>query len=411
MSAGSYRVEHSCSQCGAPVVVEESDRLFSCSHCRVRLYLAGGRVGKYCLPCHPSLRDESLVYVPYWHVRGAHFSVFLTETKGRFLDVSRLAFTPSGLPVSLGMRAQAMTMRPAVEGVSGSFVRPDLPFGEMIAGAERMARAFGGADRRARIYHRAFVGEAASLVFAPVVFRGGEVIDAVLDRPLEGARNGEGTDLSPLDDSGKWKVAFLPVICPNCGWDMPGERKSEVLPCPNCDRVWRVEGGRFVELPFTALRGEGDVALPFWKVEVEVEGVKLESFADLAELANLPITVRPEWRERRPSFWTPAFRTRPRLFLTLARHLSLRPPEGEMTASVPVGALHPVTVGQEAATESIKLILADSAAPRRDILPLLEDLRITPREKELVYLPCTARGGDLVQEECAMSVRRNSLRD
>jgi len=393
------------------VVVEESDRLFACTHCRVRLYLAGGRVGKYCLPCQPSLRDENLVYVPYWHVRGAHFSVFLTETKGRFLDVSRLAFTPARMPVSLGMRAQAMTMRPAVDGVSGDFVRPDLPFGDMIAGAERTARAFGGGDRRARIYHRAFVGEAASLVYVPVVLRGDELIDAVLDRPLGGAGHGEGTEFSPLDDSGKWRVSFLPVICPNCGWDMPGERKSEVLPCPSCDRVWSVEGGRFVELPFMALKGEGDIALPFWKVEVEVEGVKLESFADLAELANLPVATRPEWRERRPSFWAPAFRTRPGLFLRLARQLSLRPPDGEMTASLPAGTLHPVTVGQEAATASIKLTLADAVSPRRDILPLLEELKITLRERGLVYIPCSARGGDLVQEECAISLRRNSLRN
>ena len=82
-----------------------------------------------------------------------------------------------------------------------------------------------------------------------------------------------------------------------------------------------------------------------------------------------------------------------------------------MTAGLPSGTLHPVTVGQEAAAESIKLTLADAAAPRSDILPLLEDLKITLRKKKLVYIPCTVRGGDLVQEKCAISLRRNSLRD
>lgn len=404
------KVEHSCSQCGAPVLLEEADRLFTCTHCRVRLYLAGGRVAKYCLPSDPALREDELLYVPYWHVRGAHYSVFLTETKSRFLDVSRLAFTPSRMPVSLGMRAQAMTMRPAVDGVAGKFVRPDVPFGEMIGGAERMARAFGGGDRRARIYHRAFVGEAVSLIYAPVLADGDELIDAVLNRPYGDTGRGEGVDFSPLDDSGKWRVTFLPVVCPNCGWDMPGERKSEVLPCPSCNRVWQVEGRRFVELPFAAMEGEGDIALPFWKVEAEVEGVELESFSELAELANLPVNSRDEWREQKPAFWAPAFRTRPGLFLRLARQLSLRPPGEEMSARVPEGTLHPVTVGPAAAAESIKLTLADAAAPRRDILPLLGGLKITPRETKLVYLPFTTRGGDLVQKRYGISLRRNALR-
>jgi len=392
------------------VLLEETDRFFTCSHCRVRLCLAGGRVAKYCLPREPSLQGEDLLYVPYWHIRGAHYSVFLAETKSRFLDVSRLAFSPCRLPASLGMRAQTMTMRPAVKGVAGSFVRPDLPFGDMIAGAERTARAFGGGDRRATIYHRAFVGEAVSLVYAPVLPDGDGLIDAVLNRPLGGAGREGGTEFSPLDDSGKWRVTFLPAVCPNCGWDLPGERKSEVLPCPSCDRVWQVKGEGFVELPFAAMRGEGDTALPFWKIEAEVEGVKLESFADLAELTNLPVRLEDEWRARKPAFWAPAFRMRPGLFLRLARQLSLRPPGGKSSAKVPNGTLHPVTVGHEAAVESIKLTLAEAAVPRRDILPLLDGLKITLREKKLVYLPFTTRGGDLVQREYAISLRRNALR-
>ena len=81
-----------------------------------------------------------------------------------------------------------------------------------------------------------------------------------------------------------------------------------------------------------------------------------------------------------------------------------------MSARVPEGTLHPVTVGRAAALESIKLTLADAAAPRRDILPLLDGLKITLREKKLVYLPFTTRGGDLVQREYAISLRRNALR-
>ena len=48
----------------------------------------------------------------------------------------------------------------------------------------------------------------------------------------------------------------------------------------------------------------------------------------------------------------------------------------KQTARVPAGTLHPVTVGPAAAAESIRLTLADTVAPRSDILPLLAGLKV-----------------------------------
>jgi hypothetical protein len=391
--------------------MEESDRLFTCGHCRVRLYMAGGRVAKYCLPPGNFPENDELLSLPYWHIRGAYYSVCLEETRKKFVDTSLLAFSAARLPVSLGVRTQAMTLRPAVKGIEGAFVRPDVPFGDMIERAERTMLAFGGADRRARVFHRSFVGEAVSLIYTPVRIEEGRLIDAVLNRPFPSGGTQERGAFSPLEDKESWRVRFLPVVCPNCGWDMPGEKKSEILPCPNCQRVWQAGASGYTPVSFGTLKGEGDVHLPFWSVSVEADGVKLESYADLVELANLSILPRDEWRVRKPVFWAPAFRCRPGLFLRLSRQLSLRPPEGEEEVEVPQGALHPATVGHLAAVESIKLTLADAAAPRREILPVLERLAVKVLGRRLNFLPFRIRGGDLVQERTGMSLRRNALRD
>jgi hypothetical protein len=392
-------------------MLEEADRLFTCGHCRVRLYLAAGRVAKYFLPPHSSLRMEDLFFVPYWHLRGAHYSVHISATKSTFLDTSCLASSAPGLPVTLGVRAQAMAMRIAAEGVAGSFVRPTLAYDDMLSRTERTVRSFSGAGRRAGAYLTAFVGEAVSLIYTPVLPAARGLVDAVLNRPFAGSRTVSPEDFGPLEETGSRAVSFLPAICPECGWDMPGERRSQVLLCTNCDRAWQVEGGRFVPLSFVSMEGGGEEALPFWRVEVGIDGMKLDSYADLAELANLPRAVREEWQRRRPAFWAPAFRSRPRLFLRLARQLTvLAPKERSMAPRVPPGKIHPVTIDHEAALESVRLTLAELAVPRKDVLPLLDGVKIKLLDRRLVYLPFTARGGDLTHEALGVSMRRNALR-
>jgi hypothetical protein len=374
MSVGSYKIEHSCSP-------------------------------------HASLRMEDLFFVPYWHLRGAHYRVHFSETESTFLDTSSLASSAPGLPVTLGVRAQAMAMRIAAEGVEGSFVRPTLAYGDMLSRTEGTVRAFSGSDRRAGAYLTSFVGEAVSLIYAPVLPEARGLADAVLNRPFPSSRTVSSEDFGTLDDTGSWAVSFLPAICPECGWDMPGERQSRVLLCTNCDRAWQVEGGRFVPLSFASMEGGGDEALPFWRLEVEIDGVKLDSYADLAALANLPRAVLDEWHRRRPAFWAPAFRSRPRLFLRLARQLTVFEPEEQIMAPrVPPGKIHPVTIDHEAALESVRLTLAELAAPRKNVLPLLKGVKVKLLDRRLVYLPFSARGGDLTHEALGVSMRRNALR-
>jgi hypothetical protein len=81
-----------------------------------------------------------------------------------------------------------------------------------------------------------------------------------------------------------------------------------------------------------------------------------------------------------------------------------------MAPRVPPGKIHPVTIDHEAALESVRLTLAELAVPRKDILPLLDGVKIKLLDRRLVYLPFTARGGDLTHEALGVSMRRNALR-
>src|SRR5262245_13627888 len=58
------RVEHRCSQCGAPALLEDTDRLFQCGFCRVKLCLLPGDGFRYLLP--PNITGADILYFPYW---------------------------------------------------------------------------------------------------------------------------------------------------------------------------------------------------------------------------------------------------------------------------------------------------------------------------------------------------------
>ncbi|RME62869.1 MAG: hypothetical protein D6778_10460, partial [Nitrospirae bacterium] len=58
-----------CPQCGGPVELEETDRLFRCSFCRVKLQITAPGPPRYWL----KPRDEpfsELIFLPYWRFKG-----------------------------------------------------------------------------------------------------------------------------------------------------------------------------------------------------------------------------------------------------------------------------------------------------------------------------------------------------
>lgn len=397
MTPGLLKVEQPCPQCGAPVLLEESDRLFACRHCRVRLYLSGGAAPRYFLP---PARGEDFLFVPYWHFRGASFAVTHGDITTRFFDKTLRAAGPDGLPLTMGVRTQAMTLRRAARGMEGRFLKPRATGDEALHRAEALSRSFGGLKEK--IVHTTFVGEARSLVYAPCYERDGAIWDAVLGR-RQVVRD-LGDSLGPFEDTSSWRTKFMPALCPECGWDLPGERRSVVLVCTGCRRAWESRNGRWLQISHMILPGTGGTFFPCWELNVHVEGLVPKNYA------TLPAATRGAWERDGVLLRVPAFASRPRVFMRLAGQLTTGPPgEGE-AGDLAGGELRPVTLERDDAMAMAGVVLTMLAVPKRDIYVLLPKLKIRLREAKLVFLPFRERGGDFVQAERGVSFRRNALR-
>jgi LSD1 subclass zinc finger protein len=102
-------------------------------------------------------------------------------------------------------------------------------------------------------------------------------------------------------------VGLRPLVCPNCGGDLPVEPDDVIFPCSSCHRAWQIHGAELSETPLeiaeVAAAGKpADVVyLPFWQLEP---------------------AAGPE-----PRAWMPAFRYRRLKALhDLATRLSAKPP-------------------------------------------------------------------------------------
>jgi hypothetical protein len=194
--------------------------------------------------------------------------------------------------------------------------------------------------------------------------------------------------------------------------DLDGDRDTLVLTCRNCDRAWKRGSEGLEETPFYVVpdkTGGEPFGLPFWRIQVGVEGISLASFADYVRFCNLPRALTPSMAESPFYFWVPAFKVNAALFLTLIRRVTLFQWQGEFEQRLGSLKCHPVTLPAEESAESLKTALADLAADKRTLLPRLEDMRIVTKEALLVYLPFRARGAELIQPQIPLGIQRKAL--
>jgi len=258
-----------------------------------------------------------------------------------------------------------------------------------------------------------------SLVFAPVILRGNSLFDAILQEPLgaipepvrERIIQAEARQTGGPDHDPHGQVGFLATLCPQCGWDMEGERDSLVLYCRNCNSVWRAQDRALRKLEFSFFPREADsrIHLPFWRLRVKVTGLPIDSYGDLVRIANMPGIPRTG-SDTELHFWVPAFKSQPNLFLRLARTLTVlqrEPPPDSVPGGLP---LFPVTLPLAEALESIKILIASMAVPKRLIFPRIPQLRLALLEHALAYLPFCERGEEYIEPTIQMSIQKNALK-
>lgn len=138
--------------------------------------------------------------------------------------------------------------------------------------------------------------------------------------------------------------------------------------------------------------------------------MEIESFADFINKTNQPVVPRPQWHERPMSFWIPAFKLRPKIFLRVARQVTigqwrLDPEKGHVAPN-----LYPVTLPASEARQAVKVTLAASATSPGNIFPFLPQARLRDVKMSLVYLPFADKQHDWMQPETGAVIDKNVLR-
>lgn len=397
MNGRVWEVEHSCPQCGAPVILEETDRLFQCPFCRVRLYLSiPDYLHYYLLPKNVNI--EELIYIPYWRFKGIAFFLEALQVQSKFTDATALATGFEYLPATLGLRPQALRLKFVTPRMEGNFLK-------YTVSAEK-AFSFGSSDMT-------FIGETTSLIYSPFIMKGKTIYDAFTKNVIVELSEGKINEFSSMCKKADWQTHYLATLCPNCGWNLEGEKDSCALVCRNCSTLWQSSDQSFNALNFVSVKDTGsDVFyLPFWRIKAHIDGLELKTYADLIQLANLPKVIKDEWRNTDLLFWVPAFKVRPELFLRIGRSVTIAEDKGSFGKGFPKGGfLYPVTLPVFEAGESLKIIIAEIVINKKKIFPLLKNVSIKIEDYLLVYLPFIPARDELYNSMMRLTINKNALR-
>lgn len=399
-----------CPTCGAPVELDEADRMVECPYCDGRNYMVMNQPLRFTLPdIAPSyISPEDIYYVPYLRFKGHIFSCQGREVTHKVVDTTHLGFSGFNLPVSLGLRPQAMKIRLLTSDNPGKFVNITESLKNIFAQAARLTDML--SEKKTELYHRSFVGETVSYVYMPTFFAGSNLMDGVLNRPLDKGYERERLDRQSGMIKKQWQPKFIPTLCPNCADSLSGEKDSLVLKCNNCESLWGEKMSQFVKIDWQAVPGGFDsYYMPFWKIKTKNSGVKLGNFADFLRLTNHPVVIRQYHEKSDIYFWVPAFKISPQHLLQLARNFTLaqhKMPDGQ---KVLPKTMHPVTLPLEEARQAIKSILAEAVLNKKKFLPQLPKINLSLEKANLVYLPFDKSGYDFVEVNTFISVNKTSV--
>ncbi len=389
----------------------ETDRILACPFCRVRLMIQSDQPLSYTLPLpEGAMNGDDLVFAPYWRFKGAVYALNEDEVNHRIVDATTRAASFEALPFSLGMRPQTLKLslsiaRPPSRAFALSMDR-SLFLKQVRSDGRRQERTLSD-----RFVYRAAVGEVVSLLYAPYLLRGDVLHDPYTGRQLPAS---EGLEPGPqvVETEPPNGVRFQPTLCPDCGWDMEGRSDSHVLFCRSCQSSWEAVGRGFhrLEAQFIPSCDPVDVWVPFWRIELSTTGLNLATYEDFVRLTNVPKVIDSSMGSRPFSFWIPAFKIQPRLFLRLSGALTLAQPTSEAMPLPEPSSLYPCTLPAVAGFQSVPVVLGAIAPAKRDLLPKIKRGRFAFQGKQLVWAPFQTRGVECIQSRMELSIPRDSLR-
>ena len=413
LTYNSFEIEHQCPRCGAPVTLEEADRILACSYCRVRLIMVYAGYPEYFLdPYLEGKPLQELIYIPYWRFRGLAFAGLPSNKEDRFIDDTFLAAGIPFLPSRLGLQTRAFKVRPLSFQKKGRFLQPQFSFEKVVTQLTEEKFSPSEPEDPPVLFQQVFIGETVSLVYAPIFIKDGIIFDGLGDRVLGKAGEPDLEKLPVTDQQESGQVQFIPVLCPYCGADLQGEKDTRVLLCRNCDRAWDFSQGELKKFDFRIMEASGDERpvyyLPFWRIRARISGWPGHIPSPLSRpLLDDQQSPRGESEEEN-LYWRPAFKLSPSLFLTVSKAASFRKPLTPMYLdTLARGQYYPVTLPWEQAVEGLTPVIADFIKNR--LLPRFSRIKIEPADHLLIYIPFHLQGDELVQQDMRLGISRTSL--
>ncbi len=435
------RIEERCPQCGAPIVLKETDHLLTCPFCEVKSLIMARGPFRYYLPPGREQKDRLLLHVPYLRFKGTIFLINEAGIGHKVVDTTRIGTDLPDLPPTLGVRPQAMPVRRLIPETPGRFLPLTIKARAILEKVIRLSplrieerkvirrrlRGVGGDEElfsydsrmetteyssHGHFLHRAFIGETISFLYLPLEVRDNRIGDAVTGKSIIPLDRAEGLARKGVRFRPTWKASFMATLCPRCGWSLDGEGDTQVMTCSNCDSAWSLGREKLEEVQWRMIEGDGStpIYLAFWQITGTIPEVGIASFADFVRRTNQPMLVRPEWQERPMRFLVPAFKLQPKIFLRIGRQATISQWRLQTRPGRVRDHFYPVTLSSSEARQSIKVILAACAASRKRIFPFLPQMHLRPSAVELLYLPFVDKGHDWYQPDSGISVSKNTLR-
>jgi hypothetical protein len=371
----------------------------------VKSYLTAKNYFRYLLPSKTSVNEE-LVFIPFWRFKGMLFYSVPSGIQHKFIDISHQAIASQYFPVSVGLRSQALKLRFVSPETAGRFLKPTQSLDKVLENIEKRVRQ----SLPKPLLHQSHIGDSVSLLYSPIYMKK-RIYDAVINQPMS-ATLPDKFDINQFAGGPpKWRLQFIPTLCPHCGWDLEGARDTLVLLCNNCNSAWYPAGQSLKKCKFGkySVSDSFGIYLPFWRIRADISGLDLKSYADLVQIANLPKVNQSSWKDIGFRFWVPAFKVRPRMFLRLSTHFTLSQPQLQLIDELPSDRHHSVTLPVTEAVESLKINLASFLKPTQRLIELLQDIEIHAQSFVLVYVPFEDRHHEYVQADFQIALNKNVL--
>jgi len=405
-------IHQNCPSCGAGIILQEADRLIRCPFCEVQNFMVTRGALRFVFPdkAPRHIRREDLFFAPYLRFKGNVFYCKGQQVKYKVVDTTRQGMKGAPLPLSLGLRPQAMPVALVTNEVAGHFLPQTMKAKTLLEQAARLTELDSG-KKKTPLYHRAYIGETLSCIYLPLYVDKGVLYDAVINTRLGVGGSEEDLKTHSVRFKNIWTPHFLSTRCPHCAAALSGERDSLILTCSNCQSVWEEKQSSFKKIQWSSVATAFDAMyhLPFWRLSVHVSGVEMETFADLLQATNQPLVIQKRHKNRSLAFWLPAFKIRPSTFLRLGKNLSLSQEKISAGRQELPKKMHPVTLPRKEAVQALKSILAAMALNKKRFFSKLPAIGFRPLQTELVYLPFHDKGYDFVQEQTGISLAQSVL--